>query len=431
MRKVTLPFLVAALLAAPAVFAQSTIRFEPPDPTSQTPITLIVTEFDTCPPSPVVTRSESLITVTLGTGGCLSPPIEITYRIEIGTLPTGQYEVIVTDNGMVAASAVLTVLDAKPSVTVQPSLGPSAGGTTVVIVASVPRCVTCPPPTITFGGVPAPDVTVLDATTFRATTPPHAPGAVEVRVTTDMGEQHSHAFRYYDPAAAPLPALFERVLIPIVYNGPGAHGSIWATELAVRNANAFGVTLWRPTRGLPVIPSSKAQTLDLDQAPSGVFLTVPHEASAALHMNLLVRDTSREMSDWGTEVPIVRANDFSAVPFELLNVPVDSRYRTTLRIYLLGSYPVFARVVLYSMVNGGTLAADLISLSSAEPCPGVDPCNSDKPSFAIVNDLPKTFRLGTSDRIGIRIEPWIPVPMWAFLTITNNETQRVTVISPQ
>ena len=108
---------VSFILAASPVVAQSTISFEPPDPTSTTPLTLIVTESDSCPPPPVVTRSGSTITVALGVGPCLSPPIEITHRLEIGTLPAGTYSVIVTDGGAQVVTATLTGAAAVPGTT--------------------------------------------------------------------------------------------------------------------------------------------------------------------------------------------------------------------------------------------------------------------------------------------------------------------------
>ena len=410
---------VSFILAASPVVAQSTISFEPPDPTSTTPLTLIVTESDSCPPPPVVTRSGSTITVALGVGPCLSPPIEITHRLEIGTLPAGTYSVIVTDGGAQVVTATLTVLDANDSVVVRPAIGTTAGGDAVEIIADVPGT-----PVITFGGVAATNVVAVGASRFRATTPPHAAGTVEVRV----GDRKSHAFRYYDPAAPPLSALFERILVPVVYHGPGANGSSWATEVSVRNDNPTDVRLWTQS----VIAASRPATLELDDAPGGVFLIVPREDAAALHLNALVRDVSRDALNWGTEIPIVRAAAFSTHAIELLNIPVDSRYRHTLRIYANGSYPTFARVSSYAMEDGHGLAERLIALNSPQPCPG-EPCASDRPSFASVSDFASMFRTNvTTDRIGLRIEPWVAgTPLWAFVSITNNETQQVTVVSPQ
>ena len=207
-----------------------------------------------------------------------------------------------------------------------------------------------------------------------------------------------------------------------------ANGSSWATEVSVRNDNPTDVRLWTQS----VIAASRPATLELDDAPGGVFLIVPREDAAALHLNALVRDVSRDALNWGTEIPIVRAAAFSTHAIELLNIPVDSRYRHTLRIYANGSYPTFARVSSYAMEDGHGLADRLIALNSPQPCPG-EPCASDRPSFASVSDFASMFRTNvTTDRIGLRIEPWVAgTPLWAFVSITNNETQQVTVVSPQ
>ena len=102
------------------------------------------------------------------------------------------------------------------------------------------------------------------------------------------------------------------------------------------------------------------------------------------------------------------------------------------RIYANGSYPTFARVSSYAMEDGHGLADRLIALNSPQPCPG-EPCASDRPSFASVSDFASMFRTNvTTDRIGLRIEPWVAgTPLRAFVSITNNETQQVTVVSPQ
>jgi hypothetical protein len=48
----------------------------------------------------------------------------------------------------------------------------------------------------------------------------------------------------------------------------------------------------------------------------------------------------------------------------------------------------------------------------------------------MVGDLPTGF--GGLSRVGIQIDSLDPnVPVWGFLTVTNNETQHVTVISPE
>lgn len=422
---------VTVLLLTGTVFADEfQPRIEPPDPTSTTPVTLIVFEGDSCPPEPVVTRTSFQIDVVLGTGPCLSPPTLITHRIALGLLPPGTYTVSVTDGGAPAGSLTFVVLDASNDVIVRPSLGPARGGTVVNIRTSVQACIACPPPAITFGGVPATDVTIVDELNFRATTPAHEPGPVEVRVTGETGTRSSFAFRYYDPDAAPFDELFERILIPVVYNGPGAHGSIWATELTVRNANVYAVEPWRGSGTLAVLPAGTPRAFTLGDAPAGVFLRVPRESADELHFGALVRDTARQADDWGTEMPVVRESEFSATRIELLNVPRDARFRQTLRVYGSGSIENRVRILFYSMTSGAQLLEHFATLRSPVPCVAAGPCVSDRPAAAVIGDEVWS-QLPQSGRVGVRIESSSGIATWAFVTITNNETQHVTVISPQ
>ena len=420
-----LAFLLLALGAAP-LFAQLTLAIEPPDPTTATPIVLVVTEHDTCPPYPVVTRSGSTFTVQLGAGVCLSPPMPITYRLPIGTLEAGRYEVVAID-GEERATKAFDVLDATRVYVVQ-SVGPATGGTPVIVSASVEHCsgrpfTACPPPTITFGGVPATNVVATDNSTFRATTPPHAPGAVEVRVTSEGKFAAGYSFRYYDPAAPPLEELFDRILLPVLYDGPGQHGSVWATELTARNANSFPVESWRATQTLP--PSAPV-SLDFASAPGGMFLIVPREAEPQLHFNLLVRDLSRQASDFGTQIPVVREAEFKEEGVELLNVPLDPKFRLTLRVYGISSTVV--GIGAYSMTDGRLIGNAALTLSG--PCSSPN-CASDQPAFASTGNLAGLFpALPATGRVGLRIQSAGQSPIWALLTVTNNETQHVTVISP-
>lgn len=395
--------LLLLLFLAPAVLAQPTIAFDPPDPTSTTPVTLIVTEVDTCPPSPVVKRSGFRIDVTLGNGPCLAPPVHIAWRLELGKLEAGTYTVVVTDIGEVA-TATLTVLDANNSIVVRPALGPTTGGSVVEIFSNVSGR-----PVITFDGVPATDVAVVRQSHFRATTPPHAAGAVEVRV----GDRSSYAFRYYDPSKPPHPVFFERVLVPVAYNGPGESGSMWTTEVAMRNGNTWPVTAWPLNVIAPLRPAMPALN-----APGGLFLFIPR--GEGVHFNAFVRDTSHEI---GTEIPIVRERDFSTRPFELLNIPAERRYRHTLRIY--SPTARFAAVTAFEMADGRVITHRLIELG--------EPVGLDRPWYAQIGDFPATFRtFPLTGRIGIRVEPYVPgTELWAFVTVTDNQTHQVRVVSPQ
>ena len=416
-----LPILLLFLATTTALFAQqNTISVEPADPRSTEPVTLIVTQLDSCPPPPVVTRSGFSITVELIYGPCLSPPHLITWRLDLGVLAAGTYTVNLKGTTL---TSTFTVLDANNSVVVQPSIGPIGGGTSVFVTADVPDT-----PTITFGGIAATSVIPAGFHQWRVGTPPHAAGAVLVTVTSGSVTRSSYAFRYYDPAAAPLPELFAKILIPIFYDGPGQLGSSWATEVALKNDNAYDVVTYRGPDALPVIPAGKPQIAGFSPSPGGIFMIVPREAAPALHANIMIRDVSRALQAWGTEVPVVREERF-ANSIELLNVPVDPRFRTQLRIYGLDSTPMFLQVVATSMLDGSLVGTRDVELKSVEPCDLPAPCASSHPSFASLSGFPDVPSPLPGERVAIRIDAFAPI--WAFVTLTNNETQHVTVISPQ
>jgi IPT/TIG domain len=90
-----------------------------------------------------------------------------------------------------------------PTVTgVSPNTGPTAGGTAVTVTGTNFFA----PMTVTFGGVAATNVVVVNGTTLTATTPAHAAGAVDVVVQT-CGTTNSpplpNGFTYQAAAAIP------------------------------------------------------------------------------------------------------------------------------------------------------------------------------------------------------------------------------------
>lgn len=428
-----LPALVLSAVLALPLTGDDVLVFEPSDPTSTTPVTAVVSEHDTCPPEPALLRTTSTITIVLGDGPCLSPPTLIVHRVELGVLAQGDYTITVRDGGQVVASEILTVLDANDLVRVEPAVGPVDGSRQVVVHADVNHCgnASCPPPEITFDHIPAANISVIGYGRFLVTPPPHAAGAVEVRVRYGDAEVYSWAFRYFDPAEPPMAGVFERVLVPVFYNGPGDRGSEWVTELMVRNSNPHEVPLWRPVGALPAVPPSRPVELDLGFAPGGRFLIVPRADAPLLDFGARVRELSKKLTGWGVELPIVREREFSPDGVDLLDVPLDPGYRLALRIYGLTPYPAAqAYIALYSIPDGTPLTTErVVPLTGVPGCVSF-PCNSDRPAFGSVTDLAGLMTVRpASGRFGVRVMSHQPV--WAFVSVTDNETQQVTVISPQ
>jgi hypothetical protein len=103
------------------------------------------------------------------------------------------------DNSAVGAAWVF----GQPGITaINPTAGTVAGGTGVTIVGQNFFDVTG----VTFGGVPATNVTAVDANTVLATTPPHTGGPVSVFLSTRTGgDRARHAYTYQrQPTAVQL-----------------------------------------------------------------------------------------------------------------------------------------------------------------------------------------------------------------------------------
>src|SRR6185295_6676213 len=109
---------------------------------------------------------------------------------------------------------------AAPTVTgVNPTSGPTAGGTSVTVSGTGFAAGA----SVTFGGTNATGVVVNNSTTITATTPAHAAGAVDVVVTNSTGQSGSkqNAFTYNPPAGG------ETVLLVDDFNDASLNTSKW------------------------------------------------------------------------------------------------------------------------------------------------------------------------------------------------------------
>jgi plastocyanin len=77
---------------------------------------------------------------------------------------------------------------------ISPTIGGTGGGTVVTIIGT--GFTTAINGSVTFGGAPATNVTVLDAVTLQATVPAHAAGVVDVVVTFGTSVTRTNAFTY-------------------------------------------------------------------------------------------------------------------------------------------------------------------------------------------------------------------------------------------
>jgi len=224
----------------------------------------------------------------------------------------------------------------------------------------------------------------------------------------------------------------------------GALGSIWTSEFLIHtgpepyvndtcsfhfpNMGGYGSYIDREVTFRPTLrdhPTNPGRLLYQFGLPS----MGPHS------YELSVRDLARQAESWGTEIPVIRANEFRRGTMQLLNVPTDRRFRLALRLYDPHATNRLSVTVRIYDQSAGTLLRT-ISLTLPTPVPNSFPEYNGYPAFpgyAEVNDLLASIE-GSPSPQALRIEVVASdakAGYWGFVSITNNETQQVTTITPQ
>jgi hypothetical protein len=249
------------------------------------------------------------------------------------------------------------------------------------------------------------------------------------------------------------------VLVPVFFAGPGAFGSQWGTELTVMNGSDDRLT------SVPFIfacgshicfagltPHSamtvSAHPMDGIHRLTGYFINFRADELASAAFALRVFNRSNAALDEGERIPVVPATLFRESEIQLLNIPAeDPRFRVTLRVYALPGQIAAVSLRMFEDTAGiagdlrppSTLLSERLITLQAPPTPldhdtipGEPP--TPLPSSALVDlSLPAADPLpdnGTHYYLSLKSET-PGVPIWAMITVTNNETQRITVITPQ
>jgi hypothetical protein len=227
-----------------------------------------------------------------------------------------------------------------------------------------------------------------------------------------------------------------RVLVPIVVTGvSGAFDSQWTSEASGFNNSTSFVSLLYPNRcdtlcgpGVVFGPTEGGDLrIATGSAVPAAFIYVPNESVDAIEFGLRVRDVSRQNDSWGTEVPVVRESRAFQRPFDLLNVPLPSRFRQTLRIYDFEDRSGSAvRVQFYDLVTGRLLKDSQLAMLA--------PRSDDifTPAYGQLDQFGQAPELAGIDRVRVRISPTNETQrLWAMVSVTNNVTQELTMITPQ
>lgn len=234
------------------------------------------------------------------------------------------------------------------------------------------------------------------------------------------------------------PPQLERILIPIYVEGeiPGAHGSIWATELSVvalGNESVIvagydtGCRITCPPEG--IAPGRTFYPSLFETALDGAFLSSDRPES--LVIELRVRDLSRQAEDWGTEVPVVRETQAPLGRFSLLDLPSHPDHRLMLRLYHFSTDKNVAIRLRYFATPRRSVPDTPDALLHEETVT-VPAASLQKPGYLALSDLGERVPIFEAGR-RIRIEATTlddGIRIWGMVTVTNNATQHVTAITP-
>lgn len=411
--------------------------FDPPNPTSRTFVTARTQAITNCLPNGAdVVRTGQKISITVKQPEVcpliLTPADGFPVSADLGFLPAGVYDVTVGADRLLIllAQVSLAVGDGAPVMQIFPNVTPGGDDVTIIGAGIAPVCAVapCPAPAVLFGDAPATVIQQISTNQIVVRAPAHAPGTVDVTLSV-FGQTFRAiaAFHYFAFDDGHDAAFFEPVLFPVMVQGPGAFGSQWSTEVLLRNDNDYTFPVSSIfDRHLPLFhdgrPPAHFTSEVVTNLPDGYLLYIPRQASPRVFFSTLVRDLSRQAEALGTEMPVVRETDFFDRTFTLLNVPTDARYRVALRLYRIDDRSML-RIRVRQMSSEETALVDEdIELS---------PAGSHR--IAYIGDLVARYpQLAGKGPLRIDVDTSVASPAsWGFVSVTNNATQHVTVISPQ
>lgn len=333
---------------------------------------------------------------------------------------------------------------------ITPNNGPDTGGTSVVITGdnlhTAVACLLPCPPRVAFGDIEV-DAVEVSEHQLNVTTPAHAVGVVDVTVTIPGRDPAvvENGFTFLEDEESG----WERVLLPIYFNGivHGAHGTRWSTDFWMHNSGSMAVSIGdRVCRAGEPCPTVVPLTLTLQAGhslhnPDGFFrpdrsnpsqlLYISKTGAEDVSMGLRVADVSRNNLNGGTDLPVIREDEFLTRVTQLFNVPLDGQtFRLLLRVYDITYSEASYAVRFYP--SGEGVAEPIYGTTLRARTHRMGPFRGEAAYAELDITHLLQLRLAWPQSARIEIAPLTPGSRyWAVASLTNNETQLVTLVTPQ
>jgi len=224
------------------------------------------------------------------------------------------------------------------------------------------------------------------------------------------------------PAAAQNLDLFERVLLPVtVRNVPGTFGTVWSTELWYRNNSNRPVAVGPLAMGDYVPTMNRTVLLPVFTSPNfdpSQVIYVERSGIDDVQFDLRLFNRSDPKSKWGTKLPVVREREFVDT-ISLINVPTGPDFRSALRIYALPDDSFVPETVLLQIYSNDERLLVSTELSF-----------NGRPRYAAVLSLADAYpELRPVERVRVHVESTSGRRIWAFVSVTSNSSQDVSVVT--
>ena len=229
------------------------------------------------------------------------------------------------------------------------------------------------------------------------------------------------------------------MLLPIAFSAGqqvnGANGSVWKTEIWAHNQSAEGV-LPQPTgvclpQCFPLPAGFLGQISSVTSNQSAALFRIPADAAPDFHVSARLLEIARRAQPTGVDLPVVREADFLTRSSSFLSIPVGLSIRSALRVYD-PRLRQDARVSVEFYDENNTLLGTTTLAPSTDPVLAREEARKGLvPSVASILDLTSAFpQLQASGRFHVVVRPEVDgMEYWAFVSVTDNESQHVLLIT--
>jgi hypothetical protein len=243
-----------------------------------------------------------------------------------------------------------------------------------------------------------------------------------------------------DTVVPPTEEGWSRILVPLGGpDVPGSGNSLWRVEnTGVILSDERIELLHEPcVLSAPCIQPLR-RVFDLNQYRiagennNGSIIYVRESDAQKLRLNSRVYDVSRLEETAGAEIPIVREEELTSEPMSIVGIPVASQYRHTLRVYGLDATEgAQVRIHVYANEETTPRISVLRTLATPPYESPIPPIHPTIPGYVQL-ELGQLLPLAGLGTVRVDIEPVDTTQkVWAFVSVTNNDTHHVTTFSAQ